>query len=394
MLNSSWLSLCREHLAPTYSQYPVAFVRGYGARLWDADGREYVDFASGIATVSLGHCHPRLVEALKEQAESLWHVSNLYLIPWEIELAKLLNESSFSSKVFFCNSGAEANEAAVKFARLWGKKHKNGAYKVITALDSFHGRTLAMVSATGQEKVKKGFEPLPEGFVHVPFNDLSAVREALDDDVVAVMVEPIQGEGGIVEPASGYLEGLRRICDENGLLLIFDEVQTGVGRCGELFAYMLYGVEPDILTTAKGLGSGFPIGAALLNDKVASAVEPGSHASTFGGNPLATRVGYEVLRVILEDGVLDNVRASSDAIFSFFRENAFSVVEEVRGKGLLIGVKLRVDNREFVQKALEKGLLLVPAGGNVVRLLPPLNIDDETLSRGLSLFKEVAASMG
>ncbi len=390
MLNEDFLKLCKQHLAPTYSQYPVAFLRGKGARLWDVEGKEYIDFTSGIATLSLGHCHPRLVESLKEQAENLWHVSNLYLIPWEIELAKILNEFTFSSKVFFCNSGAEANEAAIKFARLWGKKYKNGAYKIITALGSFHGRTLTMVSATGQDKVKKGFDPLPEGFVHVPFNDLSAVEKVLDNDTVAIMVEPIQGEGGVIEALPEYLKGLRDLCDTNNLLLIFDEVQTGVGRCGALFAYMVYQVEPDILTSAKGLGSGFPIGATLVNDKVASAIVVGSHASTFGGNPLATRVGCEVLNIILNERVLENVKISSERIFSFFREKNFSIVEEVRGKGLLIGVKLKMNAKEFISEALKRGLLLVSAGDDVVRILPPLNITYEDLFEGLSIFERVA----
>ncbi len=382
--NQYYRELTLNNLAPTYSQYPVAFVKGEGCYLWDADGKRYLDFATGIATVSLGHCHPRIVKALKEQAERLWHVSNLYHIPQEAELASFLNELTFSSRAFFCNSGAEANEAAVKFARLWGKKFKNGAYEIITAYGSFHGRTLAMVAATGQEKVKKGFDPLPEGFKQVPFGDPEAVEKAITPQTVAVMVEPVQGEGGVVVPPKGYLRNLKEICLSHNLLLILDEVQTGVGRCGSLYAYQLEGVEPDILTSAKALGNGFPIGATLINKKIAEVLEPGCHASTFGGNPLATRVALEVLNVVVEERLWENAREMG----TLLRKELEKLGLTVRGKGLLIGVQ--TDNsQKIVQEALKKGLLLVPAANNTVRLLPPINIREEACYEALEILKKI-----
>ncbi len=382
--NAYYIELTKSVLAPTYSQYPVAFVKGEGCYLWDADGKRYLDACCGIATVSLGHCHPRIVKALVEQAHTLWHVSNLYHIPWEAELAALLVKHTFADKVFFCNSGAEANEAAIKFARLWGKKYKAGAYKIITTLNSFHGRTLATVSATGQEKVRKGFEPLPEGFLHVPFGDVEAVEKVLDEEVVAVMVEPIQGEGGVVVPPEGYLKALRELCDRKDVLLILDEVQTGVGRCGACYAYQLEGIEPDILTSAKALGNGFPIGAALINEKVASVLEPGVHASTFGGNPLATRVAYEVVLEVVEKRLWENAKSMGQYIKSCLENMGF----KVRGKGLLLGIEVK-DARAFVISALEKGLLVAPAAGNVVRFLLPINITKDVCDKLLELLKTI-----
>lgn len=382
--NAYYIELTKSVLAPTYSQYPVAFVKGEGCYLWDADGKRYLDACCGIATVSLGHCHPRIVKALVEQAHTLWHVSNLYHIPWEAELAALLVKHTFADKVFFCNSGAEANEAAIKFARLWGKKYKAGAYKIITTLNSFHGRTLATVSATGQEKVRKGFEPLPEGFLHVPFGDVEAVEKVLDEEVVAVMVEPIQGEGGVVVPPEGYLKALRELCDRKDVLLILDEVQTGVGRCGAFYAYQLEGIEPDILTSAKALGNGFPIGAALINEKVASVLEPGVHASTFGGNPLATRVAYEVVLEVVEKRLWENAKSMGQYIKSCLENMGF----KVRGKGLLLGIEVK-DARAFVISALEKGLLVAPAAGNVVRFLLPINITKDVCDKLLELLKTI-----
>ncbi len=386
MHNESWKTKAQQHLAPTYAQYPIAITRGQGCYVWDANGKRYLDFATGIATVSLGHCHPKIVNALIEQAKTLWHVSNLYYIPWEIELAEKLNQLTFSSAVFFCNSGAEANEAAVKFARLWGKKHKNGAYKVITTTNSFHGRTLSMIAATGQEKVKRGFEPLPSDFVHIPFGDAKSAEEVIDEKTVAIMVEPIQGEGGVIVPPDNYLKELRNLCDKHNLLLILDEVQTGVGRCGALYAYQLYEVEPDIFTSAKALGNGFPIGACLVNEKVKSAITPSSHASTFGGNPLATRVALEVIKVIMEENLLENVSKMG----KYLKKELSRIpkIKEVRGKGLLIGAEVE-DNQGVVKKALEKGLLLVPAANNVVRLLPPLNITQKECDKALEILEDV-----
>ena len=388
MRKRNYIEIGDNNIAHTYSRYPVVLVKGRGCYVWDDNGKRYLDFASGIATVSLGHCHPRIVAALKDQAETLWHVSNLYHIPWQARLAELLNKVSFSERVFFCNSGAEANEAAVKFARLWGKRNRRGAYKVITFEGSFHGRTLAMISATGQKKVKMGFDPLPEGFVHVPFGDADAVERAIDEETVAVMVEPVQGEGGVVVPPQDFLKRLRKICDSHNLLLIVDEVQTGMGRCGSLFAHTLFGIEPDIMTLAKALGNGFPIGATLINRRVAEAVEPGVHASTFGGNPLACRVAFEVLNVMLRERLWERARRTGKML----REGLEEIFPgRVRGLGLLLGFE--TDNAQrFVERALKEGLLLVPAAGNVVRLLPPLIVREEECRQALDIIRHVAGA--
>ena len=384
-MHKKWEELAKRYLAPTYSQYPVAFVKGKGTHLWDAEGKRYLDFATGIATVSLGHCHPRVVEALKEQAQTLWHVSNLYYIPWEIELARLLVENTFASKVFFCNSGAEANEAAIKFARLWGKRFKGGAYKIITAKNSFHGRTLATVAATGQQKVQKGFDPLPAGFKQVEYGSVEAVEAAINGETVAVMVEPVQGEGGVVVPPKNYLKELRELCHRHNLLLILDEVQTGVGRCGALYAYMLFGVEPDILTSAKALANGFPIGACLINRKVEKAVEPGTHASTFGGNPLATRVAYEVVSILLEENLPQRARRLGELMLQRMKELG---LKNPRGLGLLLGFQAE-NASELIKRALEMGLLLVPAANNTVRLLPPLTVSETEIQEALSILQKI-----
>ncbi len=384
-MHKKWEELAKRYLAPTYSQYPVAFVKGKGTHLWDAEGKRYLDFATGIATVSLGHCHPRVVEALKEQAQTLWHVSNLYYIPWEIELARLLVENTFASKVFFCNSGAEANEAAIKFARLWGKRFKGGAYKIITAKNSFHGRTLATVAATGQQKVQKGFDPLPAGFKQVEYGSVEAVEAAINGETVAVMVEPVQGEGGVVVPPKNYLKELRELCHRHNLLLILDEVQTGVGRCGALYAYMLFGVEPDILTSAKALANGFPIGACLINRKVEKAVEPGTHASTFGGNPLATRVAYEVVSILLEENLPQRARRLGELMLQRMKELG---LKNPRGLGLLLGFQAE-NASELIKRALEMRLLLVPAANNTVRLLPPLTVSETEIQEALSILQKI-----
>ncbi len=384
-MHKKWEELAKRYLAPTYSQYPVAFVKGKGTYLWDAEGKRYLDFATGIATVSLGHCHPRVVEALKEQAQTLWHVSNLYYIPWEIELARLLVENTFASKVFFCNSGAEANEAAIKFARLWGKRFKGGAYKIITAKNSFHGRTLATVAATGQQKVQKGFDPLPAGFKQVEYGSVEAVEAAINGETVAVMVEPVQGEGGVVVPPKNYLKELRELCHRHNLLLILDEVQTGVGRCGALYAYMLFGVEPDILTSAKALANGFPIGACLINRKVEKAVEPGTHASTFGGNPLATRVAYEVVSILLEENLPQRARRLGELMLQRMKELG---LKNPRGLGLLLGFQAE-NASELIKRALEMRLLLVPAANNTVRLLPPLTVSETEIQEALSILQKI-----
>ncbi len=303
MDSQTLMMLSEKYIAHTYNRYPLLLVRGKGTRVWDLDGKEYLDFVAGLAVCNLGHCHPKVVKAIQDQAEKLIHVSNLYYIEPQIQLASLLCKHSFADKVFFCNSGAEANEGAMKLARKYAKeKIGEDRYEIITMERSFHGRTLATLTATAQEKFHKGYAPLMPGFKYVPFNDLKAVREAIDSKTCAVLLEPIQGEGGVNFPSEGYLKGLREICDEKGILLIFDEVQVGMGRTGKLFAYEHEGMKPDILTVAKSLAGGVPIGALLIRDEIAESFKPGDHASTFGGNPLATAAGVAALTAILKKG--------------------------------------------------------------------------------------------
>ncbi|MBI3014923.1 MAG: aspartate aminotransferase family protein [Candidatus Tectomicrobia bacterium] len=303
------INLSQTFLARTYAPAPVVLVRGQGCRVWDADGKEYLDFVAGIAVQALGHCHPKVVEAIREQASRLMHVSNLYYIGREIELARLLVENSCADRVFFCNSGAEANEAAIKLARKYSRDHYGtDRYEIITMANSFHGRTLATLAATGQEKFRLGFEPLPAGFSHVPFNDLAALEKALTPRTCAVMLEPIQAEGGVIVADREYLKKVRELCDRRNLLLIFDEVQVGTGRTGHLFAYEHYGVEPDIFTLAKALGGGTAIGAMLAKEAVSESFGPGTHASTFGGNPLACAAAIAVVRELLEGNHLSQCR--------------------------------------------------------------------------------------
>ncbi|HJX09815.1 MAG TPA: aspartate aminotransferase family protein, partial [Candidatus Binatia bacterium] len=307
MNNRQIARLTDKYVANTYARYPIALVRGKGARVWDADGKEYLDFLAGIAVNGLGHCHPAVVRAIERQAKKLLHVSNLYHIQPQAELARELCRHSFADRVFFCNSGAEANEAALKLVRRYGGEHLGGRYEILTAHNSFHGRTLATLTATGQEKVRAGYDPLPVGFRQIPFNDLGAAEAAIDESKTAgILVEPIQGEGGINVADQSYMRGLRELCDRRGLLLIFDEVQTGMGRTGKLFGYEHFGVQPDIMTLAKALGGGLPLGAMLAREDVAKSFGPGSHASTFGGNPLVCSAGLAVMKTLLQGGALRN----------------------------------------------------------------------------------------
>jgi len=393
--NEDIIKLTEAHVLNTYRRFPVAMVRGSGARVWDASGKEYLDFTSGIAVCNLGHCHPVVVKAIQEQAERLIHISNLYHIGPQAELAKLLTDNSFADKVFFCNSGAEANEAAIKLARKFFSDKGERRFKILTMEKSFHGRTFAALAATGQEKVRKGFEPFLEKFTYLPFNDLSAVEAAMDADTAAVMVEPIQGEGGVNVPDSGYLKGLKEICAKTGALLIFDEVQVGVGRTGRLFAHEHYGVSPHIMTLAKALGGGMAIGAMLVEDSVAKAFGPGSHASTFGGNPLATAAGAATLKTILSEGVLDNCVKMGEYILGVLLrlKDKYAFIKNVRGKGLIIGMEVDVPVAKIVGRCLAEGLLVIGAGENVLRFLPPLTITatevdemEEILNRVLSTF--------
>ncbi len=389
-------SCCRKHIFNTYGRLPAAFVRGKGCRLWDDAGREYLDFLAGIAVCNLGHCRPEITRVLSEQADTLVHVSNLFYTRPQVDVAAELTRLCFADKVFFSNSGAEANEAAIKLARKYSNdKYGPGRFHVITMKDSFHGRTLATLSATGQEKVQKGFEPVVEGFAYVDFNSVAAVEQAMTDRTCAVMVEPVQGEGGVNLPAPGYLAELKALCRERDVLLIYDEVQTGMGRTGSLFAHEQEGVAPDIMTLAKALGNGFPIGAMLATEDVAGAFVPGSHASTFGGTPLATAVALKVLQIISQPAFLESVRSKG----AYFMErldalrSRHSIIREVRGRGLMIGMELTVPGQKFVEECLERGLVINCTHDTVLRFVPPLIVEqgdidscveilDEVLSRG------------
>ena len=368
-------------LMPTYARADLAFERGEGAWLVGTDGRRYLDFAGGVAVNALGHAHPKLVAAITEQAQKVWHVSNLFRIPEAERLAKRLIDASFADTVFFCNSGAEAMECAIKVARKYhaanGKPERT---RMIAFEGSFHGRTLATLAAAGAKKYLEGFgEPLA-GFDHVPFGDLAAVKKAITPETGAIIVEPIQGEGGVRVPPAGFLRSLRDLCDEKGLLLVLDEVQTGIGRTGKFFAYEWAGVTPDVLAAAKGLGGGFPIGACLATAEAAKGMTAGTHGSTFGGNPLATAVAGAVLDVVLEKGFLDRI-ARTGLLFkqrlAEMKDRHPAVIAEVRGEGLLLGLRAVVPNQDLVAACREEGLLTAAAGENVVRLLPPL-ISGET----------------
>jgi len=355
---------------------------------------EYLDFTGGIAVNILGHCHPSVVVAIQKQAQRLLHVSNLYHIEPQIRLAKILVKNSFADRVFFCNSGAEANEAAIKLARKYSKEtYGEGRFEIISAINSFHGRTLGSLTATGQEKFQKGFEPLVPGFKYIPFDDVKALQAAINDKTCAVFLEPIQGEGGVRLPADDYLRKVREICDEKNLLLILDEVQTGMGRTGKLFAYEHYGMTPDIMTLAKGLGGGVPIGAMLATEKVASAFQPGNHASTFGGNPLVCAASIATIGAILEDGfLLDHCRRTGKHFISELRilkAKHPNIIKDVRGLGLMIGVELSIDGNQVVNECLERGILINCTAGNVLRFTPPIIIKPDEIDILINELHEV-----
>ncbi len=392
MNNQQVFRLTEKYVAHTYTRYPVALVRGKGARVWDANGKSYLDFVGGIAVVSLGHGHPAVIRAIEQQARKLIHVSNLYHIAPQSELARELCRHSFADKVFFCNSGAEANEAAIKLARRYGGERLGGKYEVLSAHNSFHGRTLATLTATGQEKVRAGYDPLPAGFRQLPFNDLRAMEEAIDEKTTAaILVEPIQGEGGVNLPDPDYLRGLRELCDQRDILLIFDEVQVGMGRTGKLFAYEHYGVEPDIMTLAKALGGGLPLGAMLAREKVARSFVPGAHASTFGGNPLVCNVGLAVLKTLLRDGALKNCVKMGKILFDGLQalKGRFPFIREVRGKGLILGMELEQDGSKIVNDCLRAGLLINCTAQRVLRFLPPLTVGERDVETGLAILEKV-----
>lgn len=383
-----------HYVMDTYYRMPVVLRKGRGVKVWSTDGKEYLDFVAGIAVNVLGHCHPKVVVAIQKQAQRLIHVSNLYYNEPQVKLAKLLVENSFADKVFFCNSGAEANEGAIKLARKYAKENlKADRFEIITAFNSFHGRTLATLTATGQERFQKGFEPLVPGFRYVEFNNLKDLESAINERTCAVMLEPIQGEGGIRLPSAEYLKGVREICDSHGILLILDEVQTGMGRTGKLFAYEHYGIKPDIMTLAKGLGNGVPIGAVLATDKVASAFKPGSHASTFGGNPLCSAAAIATIETILEDGfILDNCKRMGDYLLKGLREikeEYPSFILDVRGKGLMIGMEMSLECSEIVKDCLERGLIINCTAGNVLRFTPPIIVQKKDIDNMLNILDDV-----
>ncbi|MGB2688461.1 MAG: acetylornithine transaminase [Desulfobacterales bacterium] len=381
-MSQNIISTADKVIAKTYKRFPIVITKGKGCNLWDIEGKKYMDFVSGIAVCNLGHSHPKVSAALSKQADVLLHVSNLYYTEPQIDLAYRLTENSFADRVFFCNSGAEANEAAIKLARKYFKdKGESERYRIVTMEKSFHGRTMATLSATGQDKIKKGFEPLLEGFDHIPFNDIDALRKSIGPSTCAVLLEPIQGEGGVRCPDPDYLKAVRRLCDETGVLLIFDEIQTGMGRTGKFFAYEHFGIEPDIMTLAKALANGLPIGAMLASEEVAEAFGPGAHASTFGGTPIITAASIQVVKVLLEENLIHRC-AKMGAYFkerlSGLKSKHESIVD-VRGMGLLLGMKLKIEGDAIVNSCMEKGFLINCIQGNILRFIPPLIVEKEEI---------------
>jgi acetylornithine/N-succinyldiaminopimelate aminotransferase len=384
-------------LYDTYMRAPLRFERGEGVWLFTESGERYLDFAAGVAVNSLGHAHPHLIGALKDQAEKVWHLSNLYEVPGQEKLSRRLTQATFADKVFFTNSGAEALECAIKTARRYqfsiGHPEK---FHIITFEGAFHGRTLATIAAGGQEKYMEGFGPKAPGFDQVPFNDIAALKAAITEATAAILIEPVQGEGGIRTVSKEFLRELREICDASGLLLIFDEVQCGVGRTGKLFAHEWAGVTPDIMAVAKGIGGGFPLGACLATEEAASGMKAGTHGSTYGGNPLAMAVGGAVLDVVLEDGFLEHVR---DVALVFrqglaaLQDRFPSIIEEIRGEGLMLGIKAKVPSGELLMAMRGEHLLGVPAGDNVIRLLPPLITTAEEARDGLARIERAAEAL-
>jgi acetylornithine/N-succinyldiaminopimelate aminotransferase len=378
-MTSNLMEKADQVMAATYKRFPIVLTRGEGCTLFDEKGDAYTDFVAGIAVCNLGHAHPGVAQAVADQARRLVHVSNLYYTVPQTELAEWLVEHSFADRAFFCNSGAEANEAAIKLARKYSKDR--GAperFRIITMEGSFHGRTMATLSASGQSKIHKGFEPLVDGFDFVPFNDLEAVQNAITGETCAVMLEPIQGEGGVQCPVSGYLEDLRKLCDNHGLLLIFDEVQTGMGRTGKLFAHEHFGMTPDIMTVAKALANGLPMGAMLAKEAVAASLTAGSHASTFGGTPLVAAAALTVVKSLVEEGVLQNC----ERVGAYFKERLlelkakYAFIQEVRGEGLLLGLDLAIDGVPVVKACMDRGFLINCTQEHILRFIPPLIIQE------------------
>ena len=373
-----------EYILGTYAP-AVFFEKGEGSYLWDDNGKKYLDFASGISVCNIGHSHPKVAKAISDQAQKLLHVSNLYMTENAPLLAEKISKAGFNGKVFFCNSGAEANEGLIKFARKWGSD--KGRYEIICMNDSFHGRSLAALAATGRSKYREGFGPDLEGFTHVDYGDLEAIKKAISDKTAAVMLEPVLGEGGVRPAAIEFIQGVRKLCDDAGILMMCDEVQTGIGRTGKMFAHQHFGVEPDAMSLAKALGNGMPIGAFMLQRKHEGILVPGTHATTFGGTPLACAAGLAVFEAYEEESVLENCQKQGEKAFGFLKslEEKYDFVSEVRGLGLMIGIDVEIPTGDVLSKAFEKGLILLTAGEKTIRLLPPLNLSDEELQEGLEI---------
>ena len=388
---TDWIADEAKYLLQNYRRQPIVLTRGQGTCVWDDEGKQYLDFVAGLASVTLGHSHPVLVEAVQKQAEQLMLVSNLYYTTPMVELAKLLVENSSLDRAFFCNSGAEANEGAIKLARKWGRETKDGAFEIIATFAGFHGRTLATVTATGTERYKAPFAPLPEGFVHVPFNDVEALQAATTARTCAVMVEPVQGEGGVNVPDADYLKRLRAWCDEQNILLILDEVQTGVGRLGTLWGHQYYGMEPDIMTLAKALGGGMPVAAMLLTEELLPYLVPGDHGTTFGGNPIATAAGAAVFRYVVENDLSAQAAKQGERLMSRLRgiEDRHEMVTEVRGVGLMCAIELDGEHAAAIVDACrERGLLINNVRPTTLRFIPPLTVSDEEIDRACEILDE------
>ncbi len=391
MNNRTVVKLDKKYVMHTYSRIPIVIERGKGVRVWDSDGKEYLDFISGIGVNAVGHCHPEIVKAVESQLKRLLHCSNLYHIDLQTKLAEALCEVSFADKVFFSNSGAEANEAAIKLARKFGSKLDGRRYEIITMKGSFHGRTLATLKATAQTKYQNGFGPFPPGFKYTPFNDLKGVKKVISPKTCAVMLEPIQGEGGINVASEDFLGELRQLCHKEEILLILDEVQCGLGRTGKMFAYQHYSIEPDVMTLAKPLGGGMPIGATLAKEKVASAFEPGTHASTFGGNPLACSAALAFLKVVENENLVEKARERGNYFRAELEElkKKFSFLKAIKGKGLMIGLELDFPGKDIVKRCREQGLLINCTVEKILRFLPPLIVDERDIDGALKILDRV-----
>ena len=395
MLTPEIQQISNQFLMNTYARLPISLVKGKGCLVYDAEGREYLDCVAGIAVNILGHAHPDLIEAITKQARQLIHTSNLFYTEPQSLLAQRLVELSFADKIFFCNSGAEANEAAIKLARRYAtKRFGPERTEILTMLNSFHGRTLASLTATGQPKLQEGFAPLVPGFRYVPFNDLNALEAQITPQTAAIMLEPIQAEGGVVVPEASYLKGVRELCTNRDILLIFDEVQTGMGRTGKLFAYEHFGMAPDIMTLAKGLGGGIPIGACLATKEIADAFEPGTHASTFGGNPLACAAALKVLDVLLQGGKLDHGRTTGEYLAKGLAtlKEQYTCISHSRGMGLLQGLELTIDGKPVVRECLDRRVLINCTMGRVLRFVPPLIMTTAQVDRLLSVLSSVLSA--